>query len=246
MPIAALATVNLILINCITPMLLAVYSNGMAGIILTQMAVYRFLIVCSLLAMAAPSSAQDKPYKFEITPFVGYRFGGHFEDRDSGAEFELGESDAWGVNFNILANPNGQWEVLYSHQGTDLSTQGLFTSDPFIDLDVEYLQFGGTYLFDGINTRPFIALTLGVTQFDPQPAEFNSETFFSASFAGGLQLNANKRFGIRLEGRVFATFVDSSSSIFCSSVGGAGACLIQIDGTIVTQWEGRVGLVFRF
>ena len=127
-----------------------------------------------------------------------------------------------------------------------MGTQGLFTSDPFIELDIDYLQFGGTYLFDGINTRPFIAMTIGVSQFDPQPAEFNSETFFSASFAGGVQLNANKRFGVRLEGRVFTTFVTSSSNIFCSSVGGAGGCLVQIDGTAVTQWEGRVGLVFRF
>lgn len=227
-------------------MLLTVYNNGMAGIILTQIAVYKFLIVCSLLAIAAPSSAQDKPFKFEITPFVGYRFGGHFEDQDSGAEFELGESDAWGITFNILANPNGQWEILYAHQETELGTQGLFTSDPFIDLDIDYLQFGGTYLFDGNNTRPFIALTLGVSQFDPEPAEFGAETFFSASFAAGLHINANKQFGVRLEARVFATFLDSNSSIFCSSVGGAGTCLIQIDGTIVTQWEGRVGLVLRF
>ena len=207
---------------------------------------HRALAISLLLVMSATASAQGKTFKYEITPFVGYRFGGHFEDEDSGAEFDLGESDAWGLTFNVLANPNGQWEVLYAHHGTELSTQGLFANDPFIDLDIEYLQIGGTYLFDGNNTRPFIALTLGVSQFDPEPPEFGTETFFSASFAGGLHINANKRFGVRLEGRVFTTFVDSSSNIFCSSIGGAGACLIQIDGTIVTQWEGRVGLVFRF
>ena len=196
--------------------------------------------------MSAAASAQGKTFKFEITPFIGYRFGGHFEDEGSGAEFELSESDAWGITLNILANPDGQWEVLYAHQGTEIATQGLFAGDPLIDLDVEYLQLGGTYLFDGDSVRPFIALTVGVSQFDPHPQEFDSETFFSASFAGGLHLNANKRIGVRLEGRVFTTFVDSSSNIFCSSVDGAGACLIQIDGTIVTQWEGRVGLVFRF
>ncbi len=201
---------------------------------------------CLLFAMTSSASAQDKPLKFEITPSVGYRFGGHFEDADGGAEFELIESDAQGITFNILANPNGQWEIIYAHQETELGTQGLFSSDPFVDLDVDYLQFGGTYLFDGNNTRPFIAMTIGVSQFDPQPAEFNSETFFSASFASGVHLNANKRFGVRLEARVFTTFVTSSSNIFCSSVGGTGGCLVQIDGTAVTQWEGRVGLVFRF
>ncbi len=201
-------------------------------------------IICLLLATSA--SAQDKPFKFEITPFVGYRLGGHFEDGESGAEFDLGESDAWGITLNILANPNGQWELLYAHQGTEIATQGLFASDSLIDLDVEYLQLGGTYLFDGDSVRPFIALTLGVSQFEPQLPEFDSETFFSASFAGGLHLSANNRIGVRLEGRVYTTFVTSDSNIFCSSVGGAGTCLIQIDGTTVNQWEVRAGLVFRF
>ena len=59
-------------------------------------------------------------------------------------------------------------------------------------------------------------------------------------------LNATGRLGARLEGRVFSTFVDSESSFFCSSAGGAGACLIQLDGTVLTQWEARAGLVFRF
>lgn len=206
----------------------------------------RAVFCCLLLAMTASVSAQDKPFKFEITAFTGYRFGGHFEEQDGDGEFELSDSDAYGITLNILANPNGQWELLYAHQGTELSTQGLFASDPLIDLDVEYLQLGGTYLFDGDSVRPFIALTLGVSQFDPQPQEFESETFFSASFAGGLQLIANKRIGVRLEGRVFTSFVTSNSNIFCSSADGAGSCLIQIDGTTVTQWEARAGLVFRF
>jgi len=206
----------------------------------------RSLLVCLLLVMTAPASAQGKPFKFEITPFAGYRVGGHFEEMDGDAEFELHESNAYGITLNILANPNGQWEVLYAHQGTELSTQGLFAGDPLIDLNIDYLQLGGTYLFDGESVRPFIALTIGVSQFDPQPQEFDSETFFSASFAGGLHLFANKRIGIRLEGRVFTSFVTSDSTIFCSSVGGAGSCLIQIDGTTVTQWEARAGLVFRF
>lgn len=206
----------------------------------------RALVICLLLTMSASASAQGKAFKFEITPFSGYRFGGHFEEKDGSGEFELSESDAQGITLNILANPNGQWELLYAHQGTELATQELFASDSLIDLDVEYLQFGGTYLFDGNGVRPFIALTLGVSQFDPQLPEYDSETFFSASFAGGLHLSANNRIGVRLEGRVYTTFVTSDSNIFCSSVGGAGTCLIQIDGTTVNQWEVRAGLVFRF
>ena len=204
------------------------------------------MIAAVSLCHTTSAAAQDKLFKFEITPFAAYRIGGQFDEKDGDGQFELNESDAQGIMLNIRANPNGQYELLYARQDTEVDTQGLFVNDPLIDLDVEYLQIGGTYLFDGENTRPFIALTLGVTHFDPQPAEFDSESYFSASFGGGVQLNASQRIGVRIEGRVFTTLVESDSDIFCSSTDGVGACLIQVDGTTLTQWEARAGLVFRF
>ena len=195
---------------------------------------------------SSPIAAQGSSFNVEITPYAAYRMGGQFEEEGGSGEFELNDSNAFGIMANFRANHNGQYEVLYGRQETEVDTQGLFVNDPLIDLDVEYFQFGGTYLFDGGNVRPFIALTLGVTHFDPQPAEFGSENFFSTSFGGGVQLNATKSFGVRIEGRVFTTFLDNDSTIFCESIGGAGACLIQVDSTILTQWEARAGLVFRF
>jgi hypothetical protein len=204
------------------------------------------MVAAVSLCHTTSAAAQDESFKFEITPFTAYRIGGQFDEKDGDGQFELNESGAQGITLNINANPNGQYELLYARQDTEVDTQGLFATDPVMDLDVEYFQFGGTYLFDGENTLPFIALTLGVTHFDPQPAEFDSESYFSASFGGGVQLNATKRIGVRIEGRVFTTLIESDSDIFCSSAGGAGACLIQVDGTTLTQWEARVGLVFRF
>jgi len=190
--------------------------------------------------------AQDDSFKFEIAPFAAYRIGGQFDEMDGDAEFELHESSAQGIMLNVRANPNGQWEMLYARQNTEVDTQGLFITDPVFDLDVEYFHLGGTYLFDGDNVRPFIVMTLGLSHFSPQPVEFDAESFFSASFGGGVQLNATGRIGLRLEARAFTTLVDNDSAIFCNSVGGAGGCLIQVDGTTLTQWEARAGLVFRF
>lgn len=198
------------------------------------------------LCYTTPSVAQGNSYKFEITPFSSYRIGGQFDEKDGDGRFDLNESAAYGIMLNVLANPNGQWELLYARQNTNADTQGFIIDDPQINLEVEYFHLGGTYLFDGDNIRPFIALTLGLSHFDPDLPGLSSESFFSASFGAGLQLNANKRLGVRLEGRVFSTFVDSDSTIFCSSEGGTGTCLIQVAGTILTQWEARAGLVFRF
>jgi len=200
----------------------------------------------TILIYAPPAAAQDKTFRFEIAPYAAYRMGGSFDEENGAGRVELNDSSAEGILFNFAANPNGQYELLYGRQRTDADTSGFFANDPTIDLQVEYLQFGGTYLFDGDSMRPFIALTLGATRFDPQFTDLGSESFFSASFGGGVQIRARERLGIRLEARVFTTLVDDDSNIFCSSIDGAGACLIQVDARTLTQLEARAGLVFRF
>ena len=204
------------------------------------------MIVAVSLGQMTPAAAQDKLFRFEITPFAAYRIGGQFDENNGNGQLELNESAAQGIMLDVRVNHNGQWELLYAHQETEVDTQGIFVNDPQFDLDVEYFHLGGTYLFDGDNTRPFVVVTLGLSHFDPQLVGLDSESYFSVSIGGGLQLNASKRFGVRLEGRLFTTFVDTDSNIFCSSVGGAGTCLIQVDGSTITQWEARAGLVFRF
>jgi hypothetical protein len=172
--------------------------------------------------------------------------GGSFDEKDGSGRVELNDSSAAGIIFNVAANPNGQYELLYARQSTDADTQGFLINNPTIDIDVEHFHFGGTYLFDGGNTRPFIALTIGVSQFDPELPGSDSERFFSASFGGGVQVNASRRLGVRLEARAFTTFVDDNSNIFCASIDGAGACLIRVEASTLTQWEARAGFVFRF
>ncbi len=204
------------------------------------------IVATASLCHSAPAAAQDPNFKFELTPFAGYRVGGSFDEKDGDGRVELNDSNAQGIMFNIKANPNGQYEFLYSRQSTDADTEGFLVNDPTIDMDIEHFHFGGTYLFDGDNTRPFMALTLGLSQFDPGITDSNSESYFSVSFGGGVQLNATQRLGVRLEARVFTTFVEDDSNIFCSSSSQGGACLIQVDGRTLTQWEARAGLVFRF
>jgi hypothetical protein len=198
------------------------------------------------LLMTTPSMAQDDAsYRFEITPFAAYRTGGQFEELGGDTKFKLEESNAFGLLLNGSVRPDAQWEFLYARQSTAVDTQGLFDG-PAADLNVDYYQFGGTLLFKGEALRPFIALTIGMSRFDPRPAAFSAENFLSGSFGAGVQLLSSKRVGLRLEGRLYGTFVDENSRIFCGSDGGVGACLIELEGSVVTQWEARAGVVFRF
>ncbi len=207
------------------------------------------LVVTILLAQPSFAQEQQEIYRFELSPFAGYRIGGDFQETDGDGELDLDDSNAFGIILNGPAGrewPDGLWEFIYARQETEASTLNLVPGDPRLDMDIEYFQFGGIYLFDRDNVRPFVAMTLGVSRFDPGTGGFDSESFFSASLGAGVQLNALQRFGLRLEVRAYTTFIDSDSAFFCYSDLGEGGCLITAKSSVLTQWEARAGVVYRF
>ncbi len=50
----------------------------------------------------------------------------------------------------------------------------------------------------------------------------------------------------RLEGRFFATLIDSDTEIFCRSGADTNFCAVKVDGDLLLQWQAMAGLVFRF
>ena len=195
------------------------------------------------LACAQESSSR----RFELTAYGAYRVGGEFEDENGEDAFELDESNAYGLIFNFPAmNVDTQWQALWARQQTELETRPGFDADSRLGIDVDYFQFGGTYLFEGNETRPFIALTAGAAHFDPDIRGIDGETFFAGSLGGGVQMQKSKRVGVRLEARVFATLVDSDGALFCRTGPEANVCAITIEGSAVVQFEASAGIVFRF
>ena len=193
------------------------------------------------------AAAESHDPRYELTPYLGYRIGGEFEQQNGSTKYELDEGNSAGLIFNIVARDvNTQWQLLYGQQSTNLKTPLTFDPSARLGMDVEYFQFGGTYLFDGDDMRPFVALTAGVTHFGPTLPGVDSESFFSGSIGGGVQLLQTHRVGVRLEARVFATFVNTDGAIFCHSGPQAGGCAISIHGTALYQFEASAGVVFRF
>ncbi len=204
----------------------------------------RWFLICSLAV--TPVAAEEKPSRFELTPFAGYQFGGEFELEGSDTELELDEAQSFGLILNMDIDADRQYEFYYSRQETELDNKGLFLNEPVLDLDVEYLHVGGTVAFAGDSVRPYVVGTIGLSRFDPQASGLDSETFFSFSFGGGAKFFADKRVGLRLEGRFFATLIDSDSEIFCRSGADTNFCAVKVDGDLLLQWQALAGLVFRF
>jgi len=213
--------------------------------------VNRFAFLAMGLIVAVPAAAHDeaaqpqnnRQYRFEVTPFAGYRVGGTFEDETTGAELDLDDNGSFGLILNMQEAANTEWELGYSHQSTEVDVGD---SGETIDMDVDYLQIGGTYLGDGELARPFLVATVGLAHLDPRASEFSSDTFFAFSIGGGWKMRPARRLGLRVEGRFYGTVIDSDSDIFCTSGPEGSNCLIRTKGEVLWQWEMMLGAIFRF
>jgi len=216
---------------------------------LRSMALAAVLALAPGLAPAQSPDERDRPPRFELTPYGGYRIGGEFEDPEDGTAFEIHEGHAEGLIFNIHTTAgNTQWELLYAHQSTEVETQPTFAQDALLSIDADYWHFGGTYLFDmpSRGVQPFLALTAGITRFDPAVSGIEAENYFSGSLGGGVQLRSDRRVGVRLEARAFGTLIDSEGGLFCHSGPSSAGCALAVDGDVLFQMELKAGVVFRF
>jgi hypothetical protein len=208
--------------------------------------------ICLALCLFAvlntvPTKAAETGYRFQLTPFAGYRLGGTFEDKENEIEYELENNPSYGLILNFPSKGNTEWEIYYSKQSTEVDIAGFVPSENALDMDVEYLQVGGTYLFGQTNTAtPYFVATAGATRMDPGGANTKSDTFFSASVGGGWKYFPASRVGLRLDGRFIGTFVDSNSRIFCQSGSSGGECAVNTSGKLLYQFELQAGVIFRF
>jgi len=191
------------------------------------------------------SFAQEDERPSALTLFAGEGFGGTFQT-ESDVDIGLYDNSSWGIIFDYDDGPNNQWEFLYLEQGTAADTSLLTPEEPSIDTDIQYLQGGGTFIGSGEKVRPYLAGTAGLTRIDPYGSNTRSDLFWSLSIGGGVQFEASERLGFRLEGRLFGTFVNSSSSIYCGSDLNGGQCLFRLQGDVLWQSHLFAGVTFRF
>lgn len=199
--------------------------------------------VCALL-LAAPALARAQS-PVEITPFGGYRFGGDFFELVTGEAVDLDGAPALGVAVDVpIRQPRGyQIEALFSHEQADLSVHRQpFGPATIARVTVDHWMGGGLQEFGGERVRPFLTGMLGLTRY---AGEGDSEIRFALSAGGGVKLFPTRHLGLRLDGRLFATFVDADLGFLaCSSF--SGTCLIAFRTDVVFQAEFTAGAVLKF
>lgn len=206
----------------------------------------RALLLAGLVVLGEvciPARAYARGERIEVIPFGGAQIGGSFRDQVTGDTLKIDESPAWGLAVDIAWERNTELEMFYARQPTELRREGAGGGVPLLDLTVEYLQIGGTYLFEKSGrVQPYFAATVGATRFTPGAA-FAADTRFSFTAGGGAKVPLTRRLSLRFDGRAYVTLIDSNSSVFCNI---PGQCEIAFRGDTLVQWDASLGLILAF
>lgn len=200
-------------------------------------------IVGLALMSALPAVAAD----LELTPFVGYQLGGTFEsDDDYNDDFDLfddvdiEESESYGLILDIGVSKNAQIEVFYSRQDSAFEESG-FLGATLGDVEIEYFHVGFLWQWGAGQVKPFVVASGGGTRFT-LPGD--SDTRPSAAIGGGVKVFFNDHVGLRLDGRVYSTFIDEDEEISCGRR--RRACYRYDDSVNLIQADVKVGLILAF
>ena len=193
------------------------------------------LVIC-LVAFAAPLRAQG----VEIMPFGGYRFGGDFFEVVTEHPVDLDGAPALGFVLNVPLSDGLQVEALATRQSAHISIPtGPLGPPTRWHITIDHVQGGGLREFSGGRVRPFLTGVFGLTRY---AAEGNSEIRFTTGAGGGVKLFPVSNIGFRLDGRLYATFVDADLRFLACTV---GTCITAANVDVVWQAEFTAGLIVR-
>ena len=193
------------------------------------------VVVC-LSTQARPALAQG----VELMPFGGYRFGGDFFELVAGHSVDLDISPALGVVVNVPLSDGLQLEALVTRQQASVPVPAaLFEPPARRGVTVGHAQVGGLQELSAGRVRPFVTGVLGLTRY---AGAGESEVRFTIGAGGGVKLFPYARVGMRLDGRLFTTFVDADARFVACA---PGACLTSLHVDVVWQGELTAGVVLR-
>lgn len=192
------------------------------------------LDILFVLAFIAASTAEAQ--RFEITPFVGYQFGGELEETgDETTTRKLEQSPAWGLILDYSITGLDQVEFYYSSQGTELN-RGL---DSAQDVKIDTYQIGAIHQYaPNRPVNPYIGVTLGASRFT---IGGDSDTRFSGALSGGVKMIVSDHLGFRLDGRVTGIST-GSGAISCSD----DVCIGYPHTSIIWQYTVNAGVIIHF
>jgi opacity protein-like surface antigen len=201
-------------------------------------------IVVLVLVVALTAASEVEAQKVELTPHIGYKFGGGLTDYFTATEYDFSDSESYGLTLNYTIGLMGdtQLDLSWSRQDTDVESFNFNERETF-DVTIDYWQVGGLKQWNEDEpTRPFVIGSLGAAHFSPESAELSSATRFAFALGGGVKLLPSDHIGIRLQGKLYGTYGSGGGGVFC----GTGGCAFGFSGNFMWQAEFSAGLIIAF
>jgi hypothetical protein len=165
-----------------------------------------------VLLLLACSVATAGAQGIEAAPLFGYRFGGGFFERAAARPVDTDGAPAVGVMLNVPLSEGLQIEALVTHQaGTVFAPTTLLGTAVPLDVSVDHWLGGGLQEFGRGRVRPFTTGMVGLTHY---AIEGDSEVRFTVAAGGGVKLFPSANVGVRLDGRLLATFLTVDARLF--------------------------------
>jgi len=197
-----------------------------------------------LLWPAAPALAQ----RFEVTPLIGYRFGGAFDVKPDGQGSQgtatLHDSAAYGIAAGYRLDEESLVEFRWTRQRTEIQLDAPTATPLSLQQNATLDQFHGDFtheyfIDDHPTVRPFIIGSVGASRLALPSA---NTTRFSFGLGAGVKLFPHPRFGLRIAAEWLPIWVSPEIRGFVCS----GGCVVAIGGRLAHQGQVSIGPVFRF
>lgn len=192
-----------------------------------------------LLACRPPDAALAQT--FEVAPLAGYRFGNDLFELAANRSVDTDGAPVVGLAVNVAMWNGLSFEGMVSRQKASVSGQtDAFDPPTRVRVVVDQYFAGGRQDFGTGRARPFLTGLLGLTRY---AADGDNEVRFAVSGGGGVHLAVQRHLGVRLDSRVFSTFVNVDTH--GGTCGGRG-CLVGLHVNVAWQIEFTAGLVAMF
>jgi opacity protein-like surface antigen len=214
-----------------------------------------FLLVCTCACQAQYSSSEYEGGRYEITPFVGTRFGGQIDLSQSGNPnvdyLKIKSSIDYGIMADVSFWGNFQGEFMWNRQPTSLTSHDPITDTltPVSNMNLDMYQFSVLYNFlsPERKLRPFVVAGLGFSHFGASPVDGQNPLGFSNRFSynlgGGAKYFFATHWGLRAEVRWSPSHTTTGQATYCDPFFG---CYPATVANKAEQGQANIGVIYRF
>jgi hypothetical protein len=218
-------------------------------------AMNRLRVIAAVVLFSTVFTAQAQ--KFEVSPFVGGRFGGSLKIEQPGQpnfHANIADGIAYGVSGGLVIDGDDCVRcALIEFRWMRASTHLSIPQDPLVPTPLSPTAFRPSVTLDhflGDFTRewpledvrvlrPFIVGTLGAVRMG---APASSATRFVFGIGTGFKVFPAPRWGIRVQAEYLPIVLHAElQTLVC-----AGGCTVVLNGGISNQFQVSVGPAFRF